>query len=59
MALFSGHINFIVCHSGFMDQDRRVEARVGEVGRWLGVAGESKGKLKLKFENLIIGEQKR
>lgn len=42
-----------------MDQDRRVEARVGEVGRWLGVAGESKGKLKLKFENLIIGEQKR
>lgn len=41
-----------------MNQDRRVEARVGEVGCRLGVAGESKGKEKNNFENLIIGKQK-
>jgi hypothetical protein len=44
MALSAGHINFIVCHSGFMNQDRRVKARVAEVGCRLGVAGESKEK---------------
>jgi len=44
MALSAGHINLIVCHSGLMDQDRRVEARVAEVGCRLGVAGESKEK---------------
>lgn len=32
-----------------MDQNRRVETRVAEVGCWLGVAGESKGKEKGKL----------